>query len=447
MEKRKERPGNFGREVTIKGLIIAGMLVLMLIPQLIIQGKVRERERRKDEAVEAICAKWSREQTIGGPLLAVPFVKQVANKKGETESIYSTWTFTPENLDIKAVLTPEVRRYGMYEAVLYTSSVVMTGDFAPIDAAALGEGVPLLSNATLTLELSDLRGLSNEMAFTFDGREYSAEAGGSREDYAGRDYYSAKQLVIRPVLENLSGPMSFDCRMELRGSEGLNFIPVGRTTNVELSGAWSHPSFTGSFSPEHNVGKDDFAARWSVLHYNRDIPDFWKGDPVAFSDSSFGVELVTGVDEYQQNERAVKYAMLFIVLTFVVFFFVELLTYKRIHPVQYLLVGAALLIFYTLLLSISELIGFGWAYLVSAAATVGLITLYSASIFRDRRQTALLSSILVFLYGYLYFILQLENYTLLVGSVGTFAILAVIMFVSRKVNWYREPSTQMKNEK
>ncbi len=217
-------------------------------------------------------------------------------------------------------------------------------------------------------------------------------------------------------------------------------MPVGRTTDVTLEGSWSHPSFTGDFTPVHNVGEnsesDDFTAHWRVLDYNRDIPDSWVGGLEELDPPTFGVELVTGTDQYQQNERAVKYAMLFVVLTFVVFFFVEILTCKRIHPVQYLLVGAALLIFYTLLLSISEIVGFGWAYLFSSCATVGLITLYTATIFKSARQTALLSGILSGLYAYLYFILQMENYTLLVGSVGLFAILAVVMFVSRRVNWY-----------
>lgn len=438
--KKKQKPQNFGREVTIKGLIIAGMLVLMLIPQLILQGTIREREYRKDEAVSEISAKWSGAQTVRGPLLTVPFVKEVENKKGQIEKVSTLYTFTPETLHINAVLQPEVRSYGMYEAILYSSSIDMNGRFEAIDAAGMDAGTPDLSKAYITLELSDLRGLSNELVFVFNGREYQAEAGISER-------YGEKQLVIRPEITGVENGMPFDCRMDLKGSRRMDFIPVGRTTNVELSGAWPHPSFTGNFSPERNIGKESFDAQWSILHYNRDIPDVWsENTAVLFAGTEFGVMLVTGADEYQQNERAVKYAMLFIVLTFVVFFFVEVLTYKRIHPIQYLLVGAALLIFYTLLLSISEIIGFGWAYLISAAATVGLITFYSMSIFKNGKQTLLLSAILAGLYAYLYFILQLENYTLLVGSVGTFVILSAIMFVSRKVNWYKSDAPAEKDE-
>jgi inner membrane protein len=443
MEKKIQKSRNFGMEVTIKGLIIVGMIILLLIPVFLLQGKVREREERKDEAVTAIADKWSRAQTICGPVLTVPFVKLVEDqlRKGRREVVTTLVSFTPETLDVKASLAPETRRYGMYEAILYTSDVRLSGNFSPeVYVEALRYGTPDLARATLTMELSDLRGLSNQLVFSFDGREYEVEAGGNRENYDGpAGYYSASQLVVKPQLENPAESMTFECTMSLRGSEGLHFVPVGRTTTVELDGVWSHPSFTGNFSPEHNVNgdTDDFTAKWTVLNYNRDIPDRWEGGIEELTPTKFGVELVTGADEYQQNERAVKYALLFVVLTFVVFFFVEVLTFKRIHPIQYLLVAAALMIFYTLLLSISEIIGFGPAYLVSAIATVGLIMFYTAYIFKNVRETALLSGILAGLYAYLYFILQMENYTLLVGSVGLFVILGVVMYVSRKVSWYR----------
>lgn len=442
MEKKIQKTRNFGLEVTIKGLIILGMIILLLIPVFLLQSKVRERETRKDEAVATISEKWSREQTVCGPVLTVPFVKQVEDnlRKGQFKEVVTHVSFTPETLDIQSVIEPEVRRYGMYEAILYSSTMQIGGTFAPIDLAQLDYGTPNLSNAILTMEVSDLRGLSDKLTFNVNGQSYEAVAGGSRENYDGPEYYSAGQLVMKPRLGNLAEPITFNCEMALRGSQSLNFVPIGQTTTVKLDGAWSHPSFIGGFSPEHNVGDadiEDFTAQWTILDYNRDIPDRWEGTIDDLAPSTFGVELVTGTDEYQQNERAVKYALLFIVLTFVVFFFVEVLTYKRIHPIQYLLVAAALMIFYTLLLSISEIIGFGWAYLVSAVATVVLITFYTAHIFKNARETALLSGILAGLYAYLYFILQMENYTLLVGSIGLFVILGVIMFVSRKVSWYR----------
>jgi inner membrane protein len=436
MENKVQKPRNFGTEMTIKGLMIVGMIVLLAIPMLMLQSMVKEREDRKDQAVNTIADKWSNAQYIRGPVLTVPFTKLVVDKlrNGRTEVETTLVSFTPETLDIEASLAPETRSYGMYEAILYTSEMSLGGKFASLDDDISRYGTPDLSKATLSMHITDLRGLSNQLKIIFDGREYQAESGGAQTPQS-----ATGRLVIRPELKSLAGEMTFECKMSLRGSEGLYFVPVGQTTTVELNGQWSHPSFTGNFSPEHNVGSDgnNFTAKWAVLSYNRDIPDKWEGENDIPTFSQFGVDLVTGTDEYQQNERAVKYALLFVVLTFVVFFFVEVLTAKRIHPVQYLLVAAALMIFYTLLLSISEIIGFGPAYLVSAAATVGLIAFYTAYIFRNARQTILLTTILAGLYAYLYFILQMENYTLLVGSVGLFAILGVIMYVSRKVSWYK----------
>lgn len=440
MEKKLQKPRNFAKEVTIKGLIIVGMMILLLIPVLMLQNMVSERESRKKETVDGISSSWSSSQTLCGPTLTVPFIEEVKDDKGKISFVMTNYTIAPEKLDIRAELTPVIKRLGIYEAILYEGVIDISGEFAPLGERVAGAGRPYLSKAFLSMELSDLRGLSNELVFTFNGKEYATGLGsGGREYYDYSNYKTVymKDLIIKPETDGLDKPTAFSCRMELKGSEGIYFVPIGKTTNVEVTGSWPHPSFTGSFLPSHDIGKDGFTAQWNILHYNRNIPDVWTYETFSLDHTSFGVKLVAGADEYQQNERAMKYAMLFIVLTFVVFFFVEVLTYKRIHPIQYLLVAAALIIFYTLLLSLSEILGFGWAYLVSSAATVGLVTLYTATIFRNGKQTLLMSLILAGLYAYLYFILQLENYTLLVGSVGLFVILAAIMYVSRRVNWYR----------
>lgn len=437
MKKKQQKPRNFGREVTIKGLIIIGMIILLLIPVVLLQSKVSEREDRKDEAVYAISSKWSREQTIDGPILGIPYTLTVTDNKGNVEKVQKTLCVTPEKLDVKVSLVPEERKYGMFKAILYKSVIDMSGEFSPVDLAVASAGVAEPSKAWISIDLSDLRGLSDEVVFMLDGKAVRTDNSGAH----------GNSIIFRPGIEDFGQSHKFHCRMDLKGSGGINFIPVGRVTSVSVAGAWPDPSFIGNFTPEYDLADGGFTAQWNILSFNRSIPDMWIAedfDGYSYYDTTFGVNLVTGADEYQQNERAVKYALLFVVLTFVVFFFVEVLTYKRIHPIQYLLVAAALMIFYTLLLSISEIVGFGWAYLISAVATVGLITLYTSSIFKDRKETLLLSGILSGLYAYLYFILQLENYTLLVGSVGLFVILSVIMYVSRKVSWYRseEPAAE-----
>jgi inner membrane protein len=212
---------------------------------------------------------------------------------------------------------------------------------------------------------------------------------------------------------------------------------VGKTTRLEMSSAWETPKFDGAFLPEQrNITPQGFTAKWDVYHYNRNFPQMWEGSTYSTEMSEFGVQLIIPVDHYQKAERSVKYAVVFIALTFFVFFLVELISRKRIHPLQYLLVSIGLMLFYTLLLSLSEHVNFNLAYFVSAVAVVTLITGYSHVIFREVKQTALMGTFFTLLYVFLYTVLQLEDLALLIGSIGLFIALATIMYISRKVDWY-----------
>jgi inner membrane protein len=211
-----------------------------------------------------------------------------------------------------------------------------------------------------------------------------------------------------------------------------------------MNGAWKSPGFIGSFTPQYSLNDKGFTATWEILHYNRNIPETWTDHQLkSVAETSFGVNLVDTLDQYQQNMRSAKYALMFIALTFVVFFFVEILTKKKIHPIQYLLVGIALILFYSLLLSISEQLNFGAAYLIASIATIGLIVVYAHTIFKNRLQTGILAAFLSILYIFLYVVLQLEDSALLIGSIGLFIILGFIMYFSRKINWYK-PEEQFK---
>jgi len=222
--------------------------------------------------------------------------------------------------------------------------------------------------------------------------------------------------------------------MKLNGSSSLNFIPIGQHTSVTINGQWPSPSFIGSFSPESTVDKKQFNASWNILSFNRDIPETWSDNNVAnLGDNSFGVNLIETVDHYQQNMRSAKYALMFIALTFIVFFFVEIFTRKPIQFFQYVLVGIALILFYSLLLSLSEQIGFAWAYLVSSAVTILITTVYFHSLIKQKSATFILAGIMLILYAFLYIILQVEDFALLIGSIFLFVILGVIMFVSNKI--------------
>jgi inner membrane protein len=214
-------------------------------------------------------------------------------------------------------------------------------------------------------------------------------------------------------------------------------MPVGRETTVQVGGSWGNPSFVGAYLPEErSVEPNKFLASWKVLHLNRNYPQQWTGASVNLKESAFGIKLLMGLDEYQKTMRSAKYAIMFIVLTFLSFFMAEVLNKRIIHPIQYVLIGLALTIFYTLLLSISEQTNFNRAYLLSSAATIALIGLYTRSVLNSILAAAIITGILAVLYGFLFIVLQLQDYALLLGSIGLFLILALVMYITRNINWF-----------
>jgi len=257
---------------------------------------------------------------------------------------------------------------------------------------------------------------------------------GSRGAYSYTTNVSGKTLIVNLKDISLTDSLHFDCTMKLNGSSAISFIPIGQNTSVALNGQWQSPSFIGSFSPESTVYKKQFDAVWDILSFNREIPETWSDNSVTeLGNNSFGVNLIQTVDHYQQNMRSAKYALMFVVLTFIVFFFAEIFTMKPIHFFQYVLVGIALILFYSLLLSLSEQIGFGWAYLTASIVTISMTTVYFYSLIKQKFATYVLAGIMIILYAFLYVILQVEDFALLFGSIFLFVILGVIMFVSNKI--------------
>lgn len=436
METTIKKAGKINQSITFKALVIGFLTIILLIPGIMIQDLIRERQDRSVETIEKINAKWSNAQTICGPVLTIPYTTTHVDVNNKTVFQQHTISITPENLNIDTQLFPEERYYGIYKTILYKSEIDLSGNFDKINYQKTDNSTIHWDQAYLTIGVSDLRGITENISFTLDNKQYPVEAAGNYDRLMG------KILVVS--LNNadtlLTGqPLNFNCKIKLNGSSNINFIPIGKTSKVHVAGTWKSPGFIGNFSPEHTITENGFDASWSVLRFNRSIPETWIDNQVeTFEDASFGVNLIDPVNHYQQNMRSAKYAFMFIALTFVVFFFVEILTKKRIHPIQYLLVGIALILFYSLLLSISEQINFGIAYLVASIATIGLITAYTHSIFKNKMQTGGLAAMLCMLYIFLYVVLQLEDIALLIGSVGLFIILGIIMFFSRKINWYKQ---------
>jgi inner membrane protein len=219
----------------------------------------------------------------------------------------------------------------------------------------------------------------------------------------------------------------------------LDFVPVGKTTDVKLDGPWPDPSFDGEFLPSaREISQQGFTASWKVLHYNRPFSQEWTGTEQQLSGADFGVRLLLPVDQYQKSIRTSKYGVLIILLTFISLFLVEITQKVRIHPFQYILIGAALIIYYTLLLSFSEYIGYNFAYIVSSIATVSLVSLYARTFLPSNKLVALLLALLIIFYTFVFIIILQQDFSLLLGSIGLFVIVSLLMYFSRKINWYRE---------
>ena len=232
--------------------------------------------------------------------------------------------------------------------------------------------------------------------------------------------------------------VEFSINLEITGSDQLQFIPVGRETNVMMTSDWSTPSFNGNYLPNSKtkeISADGFKANWKVLQINREFEQEFFDQFPNLTASAFGVKLLIPVDEYQKSERATKYGYLVITLTFLIFFLIQSISKINIHPFQYLMIGLALVMFYTLLISISEHSSFLMAYSIASIAVISLISLYAKAILHSIKFMGFIAASLTVLYVFIYVIIQLENYALLVGSIGLFLILGTIMLISRKINW------------
>lgn len=454
------------RSITLKLLIIGVLILFLLIPTAMLDDLIRGRQRLRDNAQIEVASKWGLTQEVGGPVISVPYREEVVVTVDDEEKIsyregYAH--FLPDNINIEGNLTPEQRYRGLFVVVLYNTKLKINGDFRGFDTAALGldRATFLWSKAKLILGISDMTGVQSAIDVRVNDRLINMGPGLPNQEVFNS---GASQLL---PLGGTSDSLNFSFTLDLNGSSEIYFRPFGKTTKVNLTGAWPNPSFDGTFLPkERQVDANGFAAEWEVLQLNRNYPQQGTGAylPKMNSRSSisgftkldeyddfenfgdrFGLRLLLPVDEYKKTYRSTNFAYLFIFITFLAYFFIEVLNRRRVHPIQYLLVGAAILLFYVLLLSISEHISFNGAYWISAMAVASLISLYSWFILRNGKLTLLIGGLLLVLYLYFFSLLQLQDYALLFGSIGLFLILAVIMYLTRNIDWYninREKETE-----
>lgn len=423
--------------LTIKMVIIASLLLILLIPSSMISSLIYERLHRKNEAINEITSTWGEEQTISGPVLAIPYTVNHVDSEGKTIELIETAYFLPEVLEISGFISPEIRYRGIYQAIVYESELAIQGVFLQPDFASLNIASHnvLWEDAFLSIGITDMAGVQESIQVSWNDQMYSVAPGSQIRSLIGSGVNTAVAMEQNDIT-------NFAFTLNLRGSQGLNVLPFGKETLVKLSSNWEHPSFRGRFLPaEREISKDGFTANWRVLHLNRNYPQQWREKDThamlaSVNQSTFGVNLHEPVDLYQKNVRSVKYAALIIFLTFLVLFFIEVLSKVYFHPIQYLLVGFALIVFYLLLLSLSEHLGFLPAYLIASLSTIGLISLYAGAVLTFKKTATLMATVLTFLYIFLYIMLENNDFSLLIGSIGLFVILALIMYLSRNINWH-----------
>ncbi len=433
-----KRP-SFWQSVTFKLIIIGLLILIMLIPGAMIRNLISEREQTQVDVISEIGSKWGYGQTINGPVLSIPYYHYIEQDDKQYREIRFAH-FLPGELVVDADITPEIRYRGIYKTVVYNTVLKISGsfDFPDTDKLKIERSLVLMDDALLQVGITDMRGIQQVLPFEWNQQELEVEPGIPTGDISSSGFHVKISLEERDRFD-------FQFELNLNGSDHLYFVPVGKSTNIRMKSSWRHPRFDGAFLPDkRDISDDGFEASWNVLHLNRNYPQSWKGYAYHTEESAFGCFLILPVDQYQKAMRSAKYAIMFIALTFMIFFFVEILNRRRIHPVQYLLVGLSISIFYVLLLSLGEQIGFNLSYLISGVAIVGLITAYAASIFRHLKLTMILGICLVLLYVFLFILIQLQDYALLLGSIGLFIAMGLIMYTSRNVDWYS--TTSLKNQ-
>jgi len=438
--------------ISLKLSVIGLFVLILLIPSEMVQSLIRERETTRNEAISEIWRTWGDRQVLAGPVVSVPVVTLKSLPNGTVETNTRFLHFLPENLSVTGDVVPVIRYRSIYEVVLYSGNMTFDGNFKPLVPKGLNVQPADIKwdKAYITFGISDMKGVKENIDLAWNDSVFRMQPGVPVHDIlkGGVSY----PVAVDPAMDN-----KFSFKLQLNGSRLLSFLPFASEMNVNLSSTWANPSFEGAFIPtEKSVTKKGFTAKWKILELNRNYGQFGFDDFINSGEDKsndlftndrispdnkaggFGVNLIMPVDQYQRTTRAAKYGVLFVILTFVTFFFFELLRKKYVHPLQYLIVGFAIMMFYLLLLSFAEYLLFDLAYAISAVIVTLMVMLYAGAIFNNRKYGIIVGLILFMLYAYFYTLLQLQLYSLLFGSIGMAVMLSVIMLLTRNLHKERE---------
>ncbi len=434
--------------LTFRTAFITLIAMTMLIPLFMTQEIINERNQYYHQSINDISKGWGKQQTFIGPVLVVPYVEHIfsadtiTDKDGETKTIsrdiYNNKTIIllPEELNIDVKLNEQQRKRGIYSTLLYIADITVTGNF---DLSSLPPEKSTSrkvnwDEAYLAIGLTDTKAITETTPIRWDKSSAPLEPGTKLNQFLNSGFHASMKHTRR-----FNSHPKFRIKLSLKGSGGFRFAPLGKTTKANIASGWAHPSFQGDILPNNkaDISKDGFNAQWSIPHLARNYPQTWlledgKDTPkYDLYSLSTGVNLFIPISIYTKIDRSIKYGVLFIGLTFIVFLLFEIIAKIRTHTIQYILIGISLSLFYLILVSLSEHLPFLMSYAYAAATTIGIITLYSAAVLKSFSRAIMIFLLLASLYGVLFFILQMEDYALLAGTALITLIIMIMMFATR----------------
>ena len=415
---------------------LIGCIVLLSLPLMMVRELINERADYRSEVVDAIEQSTSGSQKLAGPLIAIPITETLTRMENQKEVNYQrSWVYywLPASLAVTGKQTVESRRVGIYSGQVWHNALQIKASFDPLRMAALRKTNIVLGQPRLVVSVGDARGIGAIHAPEVNGNVLSVEPGlGISGDGAGIH-------MPMPALAEDNKPLEIAFSLDLNGTGEFSLVPLGRNSELQLTSNWPHPGFLGSFLPtQREVSAAGYRAHWQSSWFANDMGSYFKDDmEIPWSRlPAFSADVMSLADQYQLTDRATKYAILLIGLTFMAFFVFESLTRRPLHPMQYLLVGLSLVLFYLVLLALSEHIGFTAAWLAASLSGAVMNGIYLQAVLRGWRNSLLFVAALLLLDGVMWFLLHSEDSALLLGT-GVLALaLSVLMFLTRRVDWY-----------
>ena len=445
-EIQNQEPKTFFQSTTAKMIMVGFLTLVLLIPLFFVQDLISERSQRKNEVTREVSNLWGSDILFYGPILKIPYTSydnyNVTDTKTGVTTIQKKATtnyayFFPNELNNSSkVMKNESLKRGIFNPIVFTANMNFKGNFTSPDFTKLNiapENI-LWDKASIVVKTTNLKSIKSELKVEVNNEKLSFEP--QNNDKTNYSLLSTSVFDYKSLATN--DKINFNFNIVYNGSNSLKFVPIGKVTNVSIDSDWQSPSFEGTFASNDttkSISAKGFHADWKVLDINRTFSQQYSNVLPDLDDYLFGVKLIETVDEYQQNERVSKYGFLVIGLTFLIFFLIQSISKINIHIFQYSMIGIALIMFYTLLISITEHSSFSLAYGISGIAVVALITLYSVSILKNKKFPMFIATSLSVLYAFIFVIIQMEDYALLAGSIGLFFILAAVMYFSRKIDW------------